>query len=235
MSLSVTGRSLGPLPICIVWAVLNCTEAYFGFLQFMFMDWYFYHQPTVGSDYTRPVLSVFFHFPSSCCIFYILHDSSNYFEWYHFVLTYYVFTMHIYTFRHTVHFTKLFFSWIILSFSCRGFFLSRTYCTLIWSEEFSFEFSLLWILFPFVFLICHIEAENICLSTHPVGIAPYHQLYCRLPVSVSLICLPAHFVFVSVVHEWFYCGNKRFFRFQGLFFIFPLLSQLSPPARQIWF
>lgn len=106
-----------------------------------------------------------------------------------------------------------------MSFPAEVFF-SRTYCTLIWSEGLSFEFCLLRILFPFVFLICHIEAENICLSTHPVGIAPYHQLYCRLPVSVSLVRLLAHFVFVSVVDDWFYCGNKSFFGFQVLFFYF---------------
>lgn len=60
--------------------------------------------------------------------------------------------MHIYTSRHKVHFTKYFFHEV---------FFSRAYCTLIWSEELSFGFCSLWILFPFVFLICHIEKQKI--------------------------------------------------------------------------
>lgn len=178
----------------------------------MFMDWYFYHQPTVGSDYTRPVLSVFstshlhFVFFIFCMIPQtILSDN----------------TLYLHTICLQCVFIHLEVQDISQNCFCRGsywvfpaeVFFSRTYCTLIWSKELSSEFCLFWILFPFVFLICHIEAENICLSTHAVGIAPYHQLYCRLSVFLSLICLPGHFVFVSVVmsDEWFYCGNKRLF------------------------
>lgn len=51
------GRRLGAPPVAVVWAALNCTEAYFGFLQLTSTGWFFYHQPAVGSDYMKPVLS----------------------------------------------------------------------------------------------------------------------------------------------------------------------------------